>query len=174
MFQLADVYTRNVLAYEQLLLMNPRIGIFIFRLATTRLNFFSGSALTFSQMFFIALQSLPSFLNFSRPGFVPRLKPRQVPLAQWALQVLVLLSGSLLNNWAFAYDVPLTILIVFRSAGKAQVSWGLIHIYWNRVFSGLPVSMLFGYIFSRRQYIPMQIVRPPFVTHVPSYSIFRV
>jgi UDP-xylose/UDP-N-acetylglucosamine transporter B4 len=71
-------------------------------------------------MFFIALQSLPSFLNFSQPGFVPRLKPRQVPLAQWALQVLVLISGTLLNNWAFAYNVPLTILIVFRSAGEAQ------------------------------------------------------
>ncbi|KIM43229.1 hypothetical protein M413DRAFT_444037 [Hebeloma cylindrosporum] len=119
----------NVLAYEQLLLMNPRIG----------------SALTFSQMFFITLQSLPSFLNFSQPGFIPRLKPRQVPMSQWALQVLVLISGSLLNNWAFAYNVPLTILIVFRSAG-------------------LPVSMLFGYIFSRRRYTAMQIFSIVLVT----------
>jgi UDP-xylose/UDP-N-acetylglucosamine transporter B4 len=86
-----------------------------------RLNFSSGSALTFSQMLFITVQSLPSFLNFSQHGYVPRLKTRQVPLAQWALQVLVLISGSLLNNWAFAYNVPLTILIVFRSAGEEQV-----------------------------------------------------
>jgi len=111
----------NVLAYEQLLLMNPSIG----------------SALTFSQMLFITVQSLPSFLNFSQPGYVPRFKTRQVPLAQWALQVLVLISGSLLNNWAFAYNVPLTILIVFRSAG-------------------LPVSMIFGYFFSRKHYTQMQ------------------
>jgi len=127
-------------------------------------------------MFFITLQSLPSFLNFSQPGFFPRLKPRQVPLAQWSLQVLVLISGSLLNNWAFAYNVPLTILIVFRSAGEAQIFLVMgLHVYFsNHIFSGLPVSMLFGYIFSRRQYTPMQIVSPPYVTHVPSYSISSV
>jgi len=36
------------------------------------------------------------------------------------MQVLVLTTGSLLNNWAFAYKVPLTILIVIRSAGKGS------------------------------------------------------
>ncbi|KAF8798849.1 UAA-domain-containing protein [Phlegmacium glaucopus] len=95
----------NVLTYEQLLIMNPRIG----------------SALTFSQMLFITVHSLPSFILFSPSHFLPRLKPRQVPLTQWGLQVLVLTSGSLLNNWAFAYNVPLTILIVFRSAGEAWI-----------------------------------------------------
>lgn len=77
----------------------------------------TGSALTFSQMLFITTQSLLSFLSFGPNHRLPRLKSRQVPLRQWALQVLVLTSGSLLNNWAFAYNVPLTILIVFRSAG---------------------------------------------------------
>lgn len=121
-------------------------------------------------MFFITLQSLPAFLNFSQPGLVPRLKPRQVPLAQWALQVLVLTGGSLLNNWAFAYNVPLTVVIVFRSAGETQISW-----WWDYVFicfSGLPVSMLFGYIFSRRQYTPMQIVSGPLCN--PCTVIFNI
>lgn len=45
---------------------------------------------------------------------------------------------------------------------------------FNHIFSGLPVSMLFGYIFSRRQYTPMQIVSPPYVNHVPPYSISSV
>ena len=67
-------------------------------------------------MMFITLQSLPSFLEFSK-GY-PRLKPRHVPLKDWALQVLVLTSGSLMNNWVFAFSVPLTIQIVFRSAGE--------------------------------------------------------
>ncbi|KAF8158242.1 UAA transporter [Crassisporium funariophilum] len=119
----------NVLAYEQLLLMNPRIG----------------SALTFSQMLFITAQSLPSFLGFSKTSYFPRLKPRQVPLSQWGLQVLVLTAGSLLNNWAFAYNVPLTILIVFRSAG-------------------LPVSMLFGYLISKKRYSSIQISSVVIVT----------
>jgi UDP-xylose/UDP-N-acetylglucosamine transporter B4 len=71
-------------------------------------------------MLFVTVLSLPSFITFSK-GILPRLKPRQVPLSQWALQVTVLTTGSLLNNWAFAYNVPLTILIVFRSAGGC--SW---------------------------------------------------
>ncbi|PPQ99192.1 hypothetical protein CVT26_014115 [Gymnopilus dilepis] len=113
----------NVISYEQLLNINPRIG----------------SALTFSQMLFITLQSLPSFLIFPKSSFVPRLKPRQVPLSQWALQVLVLTSGSLLNNWAFAYNVPLTIFIVFRSAG-------------------LPVSMILGYLVLKKRYTILQFL----------------
>ncbi|KAK0487246.1 UAA transporter [Armillaria novae-zelandiae] len=112
----------NVWLYENLLLLNPRIG----------------SALTFSQMMFISLQSLPSFVTYSPEAWIPRLKPRQVPLRNWATQVLVLSTGSLLNNWAFAFNVPLTVLMVFRSAG-------------------LPVSMLFGFFFLKRRYSLVQV-----------------
>jgi len=113
----------NVWAYEELLKMNPRIG----------------SALTFSQMLFITIQSLPSFLSFPAPSLLPRLKPRQVPLTQWALHVLLLTTGSLLNNWAFAFDVPLTVQIVFRSAGLA-------------------ISMLFGAFFLKKRYSTTQVI----------------
>ncbi|KIK55641.1 hypothetical protein GYMLUDRAFT_87517 [Collybiopsis luxurians FD-317 M1] len=127
----------NVWSYEQLLIMNPRIG----------------SALTFSQMVFITLQSLPNFLTFgqSNPSkqkptspsrildWIPRLKPRQVPILQWASQVLVHTTGSLLNNWAFAFNVPLTVLIVFRSAGLA-------------------VSMLLGFVLLGRRYSVSQVL----------------
>ncbi|KAF8073652.1 UAA transporter [Lyophyllum atratum] len=119
----------NVWAYEQLLMMNPRIG----------------SALTFSQMLFITIQSLPTFLRYESNHWLPRLKSRQVPLRQWVLQVLVLTTGSLLNNWAFAYNVPLTLLIVFRSAG-------------------LVVSMLFGVVFLKKRYSWMQITSVVFVS----------
>ncbi|KAL1744092.1 UAA transporter [Schizophyllum fasciatum] len=110
----------NVWAYEELLLMNPRIG----------------SALTFSQMLFITLQSLPSFLAFG--GGMPRLKPRQVPLTNWAAQVILVTVGSLFNNWVYAYKVPLTVMIVFRSAGLA-------------------VSMLLGYFVLRKRYNATQV-----------------
>ncbi|TFK19993.1 UAA transporter [Coprinopsis marcescibilis] len=84
-------------------------------------------------MLFITLTSLPSFLYFPEGSLVPSLLPRTVPLKQWIIQVIVLVAGSLLNNWAFAYKVPLPILIVFRSAG-------------------LPVSLLFGFVFLKRRY----------------------
>ena len=77
-----------------------------------------GTALTFSQMCFITLHSLPSFLQWNR-SCIPHLQRRHVPIRQWIAQVLVLTSSSLLNNWAFAYHVPLTVQIVFRSAGES-------------------------------------------------------
>ena len=91
-------------AYEQLLRQTPNIG----------------SALTFAQMLFITLQSLPYFIEWHKSNWgipFPTLKQRQAPISDWATQVLLLSTGSLLNNWVFAFDVPLTVQIVFRSAG---------------------------------------------------------
>ncbi|KAH9852102.1 UAA transporter family-domain-containing protein [Lenzites betulinus] len=119
----------NVWSYEQLLKMDAHIG----------------TTLTFSQMLFITLQSLPSFVTFRKGSVVPRLRPRHVPLRDWALQVLVLTSGSLLNNWVFAYSVPLTVQIVFRSAGLA-------------------VSMLLGYLVLHKRYSIAQVAAVGFVS----------
>ncbi|KAI0653434.1 UAA transporter family-domain-containing protein [Cubamyces menziesii] len=119
----------NVWSYEQLLKMDAHIG----------------TTLTFSQMLFITAQSLPSFLFFPKGSRVPRLKPRHVPLRDWALQVLVLTSGSLLNNWVFAFSVPLTVQIVFRSAGLA-------------------VSMLLGYAVLKKRYSIAQVAAVAFVS----------
>jgi UDP-xylose/UDP-N-acetylglucosamine transporter B4 len=81
-------------------------------------------------MLFITAQQLPSFITWDRDDASPRrhrrqswlrlarLKPRNVPITQWLLQVTTFASGTLLNNLVYAYSVPLTIQIVFRSAGK--------------------------------------------------------
>ena len=86
---------------------------------------FPGPALTFSQMLFITAQQLPSFITWDKsrtPGYswlwLPRLKPRKVPISQYLLQVTTFASGTLLNNLVFAFSVPPTLQIVFRSAGK--------------------------------------------------------
>ncbi|KAH9967365.1 UAA transporter [Russula dissimulans] len=121
----------NVWAYEELLRTEPGVG----------------PALTFSQMLFISAQQLPSFLTLTwdtsrRRRFpFPRLglKPRQVPITVWLLQVVTFASGTLLNNLAFAFSVPLTLQIVFRSAGLA-------------------VSMLLGRFFMGKRYTPKQIL----------------
>ncbi|KAI0065642.1 UAA transporter [Artomyces pyxidatus] len=114
----------NVWAYEELLRMEPRIG----------------TALTFSQMLFITAQQLPSQLLWNpRKSWIPTLKPSQVPISQWLLQVLVFSSGSLLNNLVFAFSVPLTVQIVFRSAGLA-------------------VSMLFGRFLLGKRYSFRQMI----------------
>jgi UDP-xylose/UDP-N-acetylglucosamine transporter B4 len=122
----------NVWAYEELLRAEPNVG----------------PALTFSQMLFITAQQLPSFItwNKSSPSWFPRLKPRQVPIAQWLLQVSTFASGTLLNNIVFAFNVPPTIQIVFRSAGLA-------------------VSMILGRFFMDKRYTLQQIV-----SHLPPFS----
>lgn len=79
-----------------------------------------GSALTFCQLIFIAAQSLPSFLRVDTGKFPPRLslKPRAVPLYLWVGCVVLLTAVSLLNNWAFACRVPVSLQILVRSAGQ--------------------------------------------------------
>jgi UDP-xylose/UDP-N-acetylglucosamine transporter B4 len=117
-----------------------------------------GSALTFSQMLFITVQLLPTFLSFPTPFGLPRLRPRQIPLSEWGSQVVLLTFGALLNNWAYAYRVPLTVQIVFRSAGNfpSMCFTSCMEITTCRL--GLPVSMIFGYIFLRKRYSIVQVV----------------
>lgn len=81
-------------------------------------------------MAFVTLHSLPSFLTFPTApsprrisSLIPRLRPRQVPLTSWGSQVLVLTASSLLNNVAVSYQVPITVQIVFRSAGERHHSF---------------------------------------------------
>ncbi|KZW00040.1 UAA transporter [Exidia glandulosa HHB12029] len=105
----------NAWSLEQLLTMDPRIA----------------SALTVIQMLFIAAHSLPVVL-----GADGRLKPRNVPLRKWALQVLCLVAMSLLNNWVFLFHVPVTVQIVFRSAGL------LVSMAFNSIFNGKRYSAL--------------------------------
>lgn len=94
-----------------------------------------GSALTVVQMAFIVAHSAPAALG----------GPRAVPLRAWGTQVLVLSAMSLLNNWVFFYAVPITVQIVFRSAG-------------------LLVSMAFNYAFNGKRYSLTQIASVALVT----------
>ncbi|KLO12689.1 UAA transporter [Schizopora paradoxa] len=108
-----------------------------------------GSAITFCQMLFITCQSAPHALSIRLPS--PKkwlsfeVKSRRVPLRKWFMQVLVLLGGTLLNNWSFAYNVPITLQIVIRS-------------------SGLPVSLVLGRFLLKKTYTWLQISSVGFVT----------
>ena len=70
--------------------------------------------------------------QFSLNPFRLRLKPRRIPIARYAIQVLLFLLISLLNNAAFAYRVPMAVHIIFRSGG-------------------LVVNMLMGWIIEKRR-----------------------
>lgn len=78
-------------------------------------------------------------------GWIPRLKARKVPLWRWGVQVVLFLGVSLLNNRAFAYKIPLTLHIIFRSGG-------------------LCVSMLTGRLIGGKKYTIGQAVAGVIIT----------
>lgn len=108
-----------------------------------------GTTLSFLQMLFITLQSLPSVIQWNQPKWcrvpLPSLKPRQIPLSVWTLQVVLVSAISVLNNLTFRYKLPLSIQIVLRSAG-------------------LIVSMLLGFVFSSKRYNGTQLLAAIMVT----------
>ncbi|KAF8309563.1 UAA transporter [Clavulina sp. PMI_390] len=99
-----------------------------------------GSTLTFLQLVYVTGLSLPSFIVFDTQRFPPRisLKARAVPLRWWLGCVILSTTVSLLNNWAFAYHIPVSLQIVIRSAGLA-------------------VAMCIGYLFMRKRYTSTQV-----------------
>jgi UDP-xylose/UDP-N-acetylglucosamine transporter B4 len=60
---------------------------------------------------------LPQFSRRLFQFYRYRLKPRGIPLTRYAIQVALFLVINLLNNAAFAYNVPMAVHIIFRSGG---------------------------------------------------------
>lgn len=105
----------------------------------------AGTLITFAQFLVTTLSSLPYFLWFSASFPWVHLKQRNVPLYRWIVQVALYLSTSLLNNMAFAYQVPMPVHIVFRSGG-------------------LVVNMVLGYLVQGTRYSPLQVASVVLVT----------
>ncbi|EJD00879.1 UAA-domain-containing protein [Fomitiporia mediterranea MF3/22] len=87
----------------------------------------------------------PRAARISLNPFQYRLKHRHIPLSRYAVQVLLFLLISLLNNAAFAYRVPMAVHIIFRSGG-------------------LVVNMLMGWAFEKRRYSRVQVASVFLVT----------
>ena len=78
------------------------------------------------------ISCLPSHVYVPQGSLLPRLRPRAVPFYRWLVQVALYFSTSLLNNMAFAYDIPMSVHIVFRSGG-------------------LVINMILGYTVQKRR-----------------------
>ncbi|KAF9475889.1 UAA-domain-containing protein [Pholiota conissans] len=110
----------NAITLEQLTLEHPK----------------AGSVLTFFQFLVISLYGLPKFLIWTRFG--PRFRPRRVPITSYLVQVALFYVISLLNNAAFAYNIPMAVHIIFRSGG-------------------LIISLVLGWLISKKKYSRTQI-----------------
>jgi len=74
-----------------------------------------------------------------------RFKPRKIPLSSYLVQVIMFLLISLLNNAAFAYQIPMSVHIVFRSGGPV-------------------VNMILGRVFRKTRYTKVQVLSIVVVT----------
>ncbi|PWZ00912.1 UAA transporter [Testicularia cyperi] len=102
----------------------------------------AGTLITFAQFFVTTISCVPHFVTFTP---LPTLKQRNVPLYRWIVQVAFYFSTSLLNNMAFAYDVPMPVHIVFRSGG-------------------LVINMILGYLVQKHTYTKLQVLSVLLVT----------
>ncbi|EGO27116.1 hypothetical protein SERLADRAFT_381326, partial [Serpula lacrymans var. lacrymans S7.9] len=76
---------------------------------------------------------------------LPRLRPRRVPLLVYVAQVVLFYTISTLNNAAFAYHIPMTVHIIFRSGG-------------------LIVNLALGWLVAKKKYSYSQIISVCMVT----------
>lgn len=124
----------------------------------------AGILITFFQFLIVSLYGLPKQFTFndppeskhgpngsvSAPGtsrrrWIPRLKNRKIPLLPYFIQVALFFVLSTLNNAAFAYHIPMTVHIVFRSGGMI-------------------INMILGWMFTKKRYTMQQVASVLVVT----------
>ncbi|KZV94009.1 UAA-domain-containing protein [Exidia glandulosa HHB12029] len=96
------------------------------------------------------LASSGCFSSFDRTRIY--LKERKIPISVWFIQVVLFLLTALLNNAAFAYKIPMSVHIIFRSAGSLT-------------------NMVIGRLIGRR-YSPTQVASVLLVTAGVAASTF--
>lgn len=98
----------------------------------------SGTLLTLAQFVATTLTSLLGEIELRsvRGWRVPWLKKPGVPLRRWLVQVVLYYLTSILNNSAFAYDIPMSVHIVFRSGGM------LVNMFLGYTVDGKRYSLL--------------------------------
>ncbi|KAL4082121.1 UAA transporter, partial [Scleroderma yunnanense] len=129
---------------------------------------YSGVLLTFFQFIVVFLYGLPKQFTFTqsktvqangvsnshkastatvvtRRTWLPRLRKRRVPLLPYLIQVALFFALSTLNNAAFAYDIPMTVHIIFRSGGMI-------------------VNMVLGWLLVKKRYTYRQTISVLVVT----------
>ncbi|KAI0751202.1 UAA transporter [Daedaleopsis nitida] len=113
----------------------------------TRAHPQAGSLITFAQFILISAHGLPTFLTSFRWHGIPliKLKKRRIPLAPYLIQVALFYAISILNNMAFAYNIPMPVHIIFRSGG-------------------LVVSMIMGWAFAGKSFTMVQVASVFLVT----------
>ena len=99
----------------------------------------SGTLITCFQMLLTVLFTLPKHLDLSQGIRHLYLKPRAIPLGNWAMFAALFITINVLNNKAFGYKISVPLHIILRSAGPVA-------------------TMAVGYAAGGKRYRPVQVV----------------
>ncbi|WFD30495.1 golgi uridine diphosphate-N- acetylglucosamine transporter [Malassezia sp. CBS 17886] len=107
----------------------------------------SGTLITLAQFVSTALLALLGQWDWYAVGRwrLPWIRRPHVPLSRWLVQVVLYFATSILNNTAFAYNIPMSVHIVFRSGGMV-------------------VNMVLGWGVDRKRYSLLQVLSVCLVT----------
>jgi UDP-xylose/UDP-N-acetylglucosamine transporter B4 len=103
-------------------------------LTLTRAEPESGHLITFAQFVLVAAEGLFYHLDMKSPTF---LKPNQIPIHRWLVQIILFFTVSVLNNFAFAFKISVPVHIILRSGGC--VTTLVIGYFWGKKYSRLEV-----------------------------------
>ncbi|KAI9838707.1 MAG: hypothetical protein M1819_005021 [Sarea resinae] len=96
----------------------------------------SGLLITLVQFVFTAFFSYPQqFSSSGKPPFF--LKPNAVPLSRWMVSILLFFAISVLNNFAFGYNISVPVHIILRSGGSVTtmaLGW-----FWGKRYTRVQV-----------------------------------
>ncbi|RKF74652.1 UDP-N-acetylglucosamine transporter yea4 [Golovinomyces cichoracearum] len=96
----------------------------------------SGTLLTFVQFLFVAVTGyISQFDKKNAPFFI---KPNQVPLRRWMVNIVLFFTINVLNNHAFSYNISVPIHIILRSGGS--ITTLIAGCAWGKRFSRLQIA----------------------------------
>lgn len=90
----------------------------------------SGHLITFAQFLLVAFEGFIYHFDRKSPTL---LKPNQIPIYRWLVQIVLFFSVSVLNNYAFGYNISVPVHIILRSGGSMTTL--VIGYIWGKRYS---------------------------------------
>ncbi|KAK6505592.1 golgi uridine diphosphate-N- acetylglucosamine transporter [Arthrobotrys musiformis] len=75
----------------------------------------SGHLITFAQFLLVSIEGFIAHFDWNSPTLLVK---NQIPIRRWLGVIILFFSVSVLNNWAFEYNISVPIHIILRSGGS--------------------------------------------------------
>ncbi|KAF3909081.1 hypothetical protein ABW21_db0203671 [Orbilia brochopaga] len=94
----------------------------------------AGHLITLAQFLLVSIEGFIAHIDFNSPILI---KPNQIPIKRWLGAIVLFFAVSVMNNWAFNYNISVPIHIILRSGGS--ITTMLIGACMGKRFSRLQI-----------------------------------